>query len=69
MKYTTIKKVLKNNIKNNVNVLWTWDKEAKNFTQIYKNYSDELHIYTPSQLLEAIEKEEKVMKKEPSLNL
>jgi hypothetical protein len=69
MKYTTIKKVLKNNIKNNVNVLWTWDKEAKNFTQIYKNYSDELHIYTPSQLLEAIEKEEKVMKKEPSSSL
>tara|TARA_R110000823_G_scaffold110354_1_gene230311 strand:+ start:313 stop:507 length:195 start_codon:yes stop_codon:yes gene_type:complete len=55
--YKTIKSVLRTNVKKNVNTLWTWDKENKNFTQIYKNYNDSLPIYTASQLLEEIEKE------------
>lgn len=57
MKYKTIKWVLKQNIKSKSNTLWTWDRENKNFTQIYQNYNDKLPIYTPSQLLELIEQE------------
>jgi hypothetical protein len=62
MKYNTIRWVLRDNIKKNVNALWTWDKEGKNFTMIYNNYNDDLPIYTASQLLEEIEKE---LKKKP----
>ena len=55
-KYKSIKWVLRENIKNNVKALWTWQKGKKeNFTCIYKNYSDDLPIYTPSQLLKEIE--------------
>tara|TARA_R110002012_G_scaffold288212_3_gene480842 strand:+ start:3311 stop:3502 length:192 start_codon:yes stop_codon:yes gene_type:complete len=57
MKYKTIKSVLKQNIKNKVNTLWTWDREGQNFTQIYQNYNDTLPIYTAFQLLDEIEKE------------
>ena len=57
MKYRTIKWVLKQNIKNKVNTLWTWDREEKNFTQIYQNYKDDLPIYTAAQLLELIDQE------------
>ena len=57
MKYKTIKWVLATNIKNNVNTLWTWDREENNFTQIYQNYNDKLPIYTATQLLELVEKE------------
>ena len=57
MKYKTIQWVLKQNIKNKVNTLWTWDREEKNFTQIYQNYNDKLPIYTASQLLDLIKEE------------
>jgi len=57
MKYKSIKWVLKQNIKNNVNTLWTWDREEKNFTQIYQNYNDKLPIYTATRLLELINQE------------
>ena len=57
MKYNNIKSVLRHNIKTGVKNLWTWDKKEKNFTCIYNNYSDDLPIYTPAQLLEEIEKE------------
>lgn len=54
--YKTIKWVLKENIKNKVNNLWTWTKgKNEEFTCIYKNYSDSLTIYTPTQLLKALE--------------
>ena len=54
--YKTIKWILKENIKNNVKNLWTWNKGKKeNFTCIYKNYNDDLPIYTPTQLLKEIE--------------
>ena len=62
MKYNTIKWVLRDNIKKNVNSLWTWDKEEKNFTMIYNYYNNDLPIYTAYQLLEEIEKE---LKKKP----
>jgi hypothetical protein len=62
MKYNTIKWVLRDNIKKNVNALWTWDKEEKNFTMIYNYYNNDLPIYTAYQLLEEIEKE---LKKKP----
>lgn len=57
MKYKTIKSVLRQNIERKVNTLWTWDREDKNFTQIYQNFNDKLPIYTANQLLEEIEKE------------
>jgi len=58
MKYTSIKKVLKGQIENNVKALWTFDKETKSFTMIYKNYSNDLKIYTPQQLLDEISLQE-----------
>ena len=59
-KYTTIKWVLKNHIKNNVKALWTW--EDNNFTCIYENYSQQDRIYTAKQLLEKIEDEIQMQK-------
>ena len=36
--------------------LWTWNRgKNENFTCIYKNYNDNLTIYTPVQLLELLE--------------
>ena len=52
--YKGIKQVLRNNIKSGVKVLWTWNKETNHFTQIYKDYSDGLTIYTPTQLLNTL---------------
>ena len=57
-KYTNIKRILKRQVDLRLNVLWTWDKDDNNFTMIYKNYSDELPIYTPQQLIEKIEANE-----------
>lgn len=59
MKYTTIKWLLKNHIKNGVKSLWTW--KDSNFTCIYKNYSDTDKIYTPQNLLEKIKQKEQVL--------
>ena len=54
MKFNNIKKILRDNIKKNVKALWTFDEESKEFTMIYKDYSDDLKIYTPQQLLERL---------------
>lgn len=54
MKYNNIKKILKNQVENKVKSMWTFDEERKEFTQIYRNYTDGLVIYTPSQLLEKL---------------
>ena len=62
--YKTIKGVLRNNIKNNVKTLWTWDKKKSNFTMIYKNYNNDLPIYTAQQLLDEIDKELKIKSKD-----
>tara|TARA_R110000765_G_scaffold118299_1_gene212511 strand:- start:256 stop:471 length:216 start_codon:yes stop_codon:yes gene_type:complete len=57
--YKTIKWVLKQQIEKATKTLWTWGKATKtkkeNFTCIYKNYNDDLPIYTPVQLLKEIE--------------
>tara|TARA_R100001463_G_scaffold44987_2_gene93039 strand:- start:402 stop:575 length:174 start_codon:yes stop_codon:yes gene_type:complete len=52
MKYNNIKTILRKQIDNGVKTFWTFDEEQKEFTQIYKNYTNELKIYTPQQLLE-----------------
>ena len=54
MKYNNIKKILKNQVENKVKSMWTFDEEKKEFTQIYRNYTDGLVIYTPLQLLEKL---------------
>ena len=51
MKYNNIKTILKKQIDNGVKTFWTFNEEEKEFTQIYKNYTNELKIYTPQQLL------------------
>tara|TARA_R110000744_G_scaffold145973_1_gene258759 strand:+ start:63 stop:254 length:192 start_codon:yes stop_codon:yes gene_type:complete len=54
--YKTIKWVLKQQIENDTKTLWTWRKGKKeNFTCIYKNYNNDLPIYTPTQLLKEIQ--------------
>ena len=52
MKYNNIKTILKKQIENGVKTFWTFNEEEKEFTQIYKSYTDDLKIYTPQQLLE-----------------
>lgn len=52
MKYNNIKTILRKQIDNGVKTFWTFDEATKEFTQIYKNYTNELKIYTPQQLLE-----------------
>tara|TARA_R110002124_G_scaffold209833_1_gene376370 strand:- start:385 stop:564 length:180 start_codon:yes stop_codon:yes gene_type:complete len=52
MKYNNIKGILKKQIDNNVKTFWTFNEDEKEFTQIYKSYTNELKIYTPKQLLD-----------------
>ena len=52
-KYKSIKWVLKNHIKNNVESLWTWEKD--NFTCLFNEYQDKGRIYTSTQLLKKLE--------------
>ena len=54
MKYNNIKNILKKQINNGVKTFWTFNEEEKEFTQIYKNYTNELKIYTPQQLLDKL---------------
>ena len=51
MKYINIKNILKKQVENRVQTFWTFNKDEQEFTQIYKNYSNELKIYTHQQLL------------------
>jgi len=59
MTYKTIKWVLRGQVKNKTNTLWTWQQggniKDENFTCIYKNYNDDLPIYTPQQLLDKLD--------------
>ena len=57
MHYTTIKNLLKHHIKKNINSLWIWKKEEKEFKMIWENYSGNHRIYTTKQLLKTIEDE------------
>ena len=52
MKYNNIKGILKKQVDNNVKTFWTFNEEGKEFTQIYKSYTNDLKIYTPKQLLD-----------------
>ena len=52
MKYNNIKAILKKQVDKNVKTFWTFNEEDKEFTQIYKSYTNELKIYTPKQLLD-----------------
>ena len=52
MKYKNIIKILEKQVEAGVKSLWTFDEKNLEFTQIYKNYSNNLTIYTPLQLLE-----------------
>jgi hypothetical protein len=52
MKYTNIKAILRKQIDKGVKSFWTFDETENNFTCIYKNYTNDLKIYTPQQLLE-----------------
>ena len=51
MKYNNIKTILRKQIETAVKTFWTFNEEQKEFTQIYKNYNNNLTIYTPQQLL------------------
>ena len=55
MKYNNIKTILRKQIENGVKTFWTFNEEEKEFTQIYKNYTNELKIYTPQQLLDKLD--------------
>ena len=59
--YKTIKAVLRFHIKKEVKSLWTWDKQDNNFTCIYKNYNDDLPIYTPQQLIKILDNEKSII--------
>ena len=52
MKYNNIKGILKKQVDNNVQSFWTFNEDEKEFTQIYKSYTNDLKIYTPKQLLD-----------------
>ena len=52
MRYNNIKGILKKQIDNGVPTFWTFNEQEKEFTQIYKSYTNELKIYTPKQLLD-----------------
>ena len=54
MKYNNIKTILRKQVQNGVKTFWTFNEEEKEITQIYKNYTDEIKIYTPQQLLKYI---------------
>ena len=52
MKFNNIKHILRKQINSQVKSFWTFNEEEKEFTQIYMNYTNELKIYTPKQLLD-----------------
>ena len=54
MKYNNIKAILRKQIDKGVKTFWTFDEKQKEFTQIYTNYTNELKIYTPQQLLDKL---------------
>ena len=55
MKYNNIKGILKKQIENRVQTFWTFNEQDKEFTQIYRNYTNELKIYTPKQLIDYLD--------------
>jgi|TARA_R110000787_G_scaffold105652_2_gene213132 hypothetical protein len=64
MKYKNIKSILRGQIKANSRTLWTWKKGVnEEFIMIYKDYGDDLPIYTPVQLLDLLTQTEKLTSK------
>ena len=51
--YKTIKWVLRQHIKNNVESLWTWEDD--NFTCLFNEYTNKGRIYTSTQLLKILQ--------------
>lgn len=52
MKYNNIKRILKSQVEKNVQTFWTFNEDTKEFTCIYKNYTNALPIFTPQQLID-----------------
>jgi hypothetical protein len=59
MKYNNIRNILRKQIDNNVKTFWTFNEEEKEFTQIYKSYTNKLKIYTAQQLIDKLEEYER----------
>jgi len=57
MTYNNIKTILKKQVENKVKTFWTFNEDDKEFTQIYKNYTNKLKIYTAQQLLDKLKDE------------
>ena len=55
MKFNNIKKILRKQVETNVKTLWTFNEETKEFTCIYKSYTDKLPIFTPQQLIDYLD--------------
>jgi hypothetical protein len=56
MKYKNIKTMLRAQLKSGQRQLWTWDQKKDHFTMIYEVFNPKDRIYTPTQLLEEIDK-------------
>ena len=59
MKYSNIKRLLRQQIEKGVRSLWTFDEVEPEFTMIYKNYTNQLSIYTPQQLINYLDEKER----------
>tara|TARA_R110002020_G_scaffold239124_1_gene451682 strand:+ start:1678 stop:1872 length:195 start_codon:yes stop_codon:yes gene_type:complete len=56
MKYKNIKTMLRAQVKNKQEQHWTWDQKKNHFTMIYEAFNSKDRIYTPTQLLEEIDR-------------
>ena len=54
-KYNNIKRILRKQAEDNLNVIWSWDKEDNHFIMLFHDIDDNLPIYTPQQLIDEIE--------------
>tara|TARA_B100001094_G_scaffold76920_1_gene73271 strand:+ start:448 stop:630 length:183 start_codon:yes stop_codon:yes gene_type:complete len=59
MKFTNIKRLLRQQVESGVRVLWTFNEVEPEFTMIYKSYNNNLTIYTPKQLIDYLDGKEK----------
>tara|TARA_R110002072_G_scaffold78289_3_gene181595 strand:- start:218 stop:400 length:183 start_codon:yes stop_codon:yes gene_type:complete len=59
MKFSNIKRLLRQQIESGVRVLWTFNEVEPEFTMIYKSYNNNLTIYTPKQLIDYLDGKEK----------
>ncbi len=59
MKFSNIKRLLRQQVESGVRVLWTFNEVEPEFTMIYKSYNNNLTIYTPKQLIDYLDGKEK----------